>query len=307
MSERKLIVLGTASQVPTRHRNHNGYFLRWDEEGILFDPGEGTQRQMIHSGVSVSEITKILITHFHGDHCLGLAGIIQRLSLDRVPHTVEIYYPASGQIYYEHLRDSSSFYNVAKLQEHPISSAAVVFTNDKLAIETQPLDHTVETWGYRIQEREDYTMLPDKLAAAGLKGAAIQELRSQGQITLEGRTIYLKEVSTPRPGQSLAFVMDTRLCPAAFKLGRGVDLLVCESTYLSTKAREAEEYGHLTATQAATVAKEAGAKKLVLTHFSQIYPSTEPLVKEASAIHPDVVAIQDGDQVVVPKRQRVLQ
>ena len=78
MSLRELLVLGTASQVPTRHRNHNGYLLRWDGRGLLFDPGEGTQRQMIRNGVSATDITRILITHFHGDHCLGLPGIIQR-------------------------------------------------------------------------------------------------------------------------------------------------------------------------------------------------------------------------------------
>ena len=90
-SSRVFIALGTSSQVPTRQRNHNGYFVRWDASGLLFDPGEGTQRQMIFANVSASAITHILITHFHGDHCLGLAGILQRLSLDRVPHTVRIF------------------------------------------------------------------------------------------------------------------------------------------------------------------------------------------------------------------------
>src|SRR5512137_646068 len=126
MSDRKLIILGTASQVPGRTRNQNGYLLRFDSEGFLFDPGEGTQRQMILAGVSVTEITKIFITHFHGDHCLGLAGIIQRISLDRVLHEVDIYYPASGQVYYEHLRDACLFYNSARLNGHPVSASGVI-------------------------------------------------------------------------------------------------------------------------------------------------------------------------------------
>jgi ribonuclease Z len=96
MSVRKLIVLGTASQVPNRDRNQNGYFLRFDAEGFLFDPGEGTQRQMIMAGVSAGSITRIFITHFHGDHCLGLAGIIQRISLDRCRIRGGVL-PASGQ------------------------------------------------------------------------------------------------------------------------------------------------------------------------------------------------------------------
>ena len=94
---RELVVLGTASQVPTRTRNHNGYFLRWDGEGILFDPGEGTQRQMIHAGIASSEITRICITHAHGDHCYGLPGILSRMALDRVPHPIRLHYPAAGE------------------------------------------------------------------------------------------------------------------------------------------------------------------------------------------------------------------
>ena len=104
MSAREIIALGTSSQVPTRYRNHNGYLLRWDDQGILFDPGEGTQRQMIYAEVTVTQVTKICITHFHGDHSLGLAGISQRISLDRVPHEVEVYFPKSGRKYYDRLR-----------------------------------------------------------------------------------------------------------------------------------------------------------------------------------------------------------
>ena len=107
-SSRVFIALGTSSQVPTRERNHNGYFLRWDGFGLLFDPGDGTQRQMIFANVSASSITHILITHFHGDHCLGLAGIVQRLSLDRVQHRVHIFYPATGQTYFDNLRNVRS-------------------------------------------------------------------------------------------------------------------------------------------------------------------------------------------------------
>ena len=89
MPNRELVVLGTASQTPTRTRNHNGYLLRWEADGLLFDPGEGTQRQMLFAGVTASQITRICVTHFHGDHCLGLPGVLQRLSLDQVAHEVD--------------------------------------------------------------------------------------------------------------------------------------------------------------------------------------------------------------------------
>src|SRR3954469_14189544 len=104
MSVRELIVLGTSSQVPTRQRNHNGYLLRWDDEGILFDPGEGTQRQFTLAGVSPGTVTRICITHFHGDHCLGLPGMLMRLALDGGRFPVDVHYPAGGDEHLQHLR-----------------------------------------------------------------------------------------------------------------------------------------------------------------------------------------------------------
>ncbi len=303
MSARELIALGTSSQVPTRYRNHNGYLLRWDEHGLLFDPGEGTQRQMIFAEVTVTQVTKILITHFHGDHCLGLAGISQRISLDRVPHEIEVYFPRSGRKYFDRLRKASIYHDVSKIVPEPIDGPGVLNETDKLVLSCRRLDHAVETFGYRLEERDARTMLPEKLAEAGVRGPAIRKLIEDGEIEVEGRKVLLNDVSVHKPGQSFAFVMDTRMCEGAFELARGVDLFVCESTYLSSEEREARAHGHLTARQAATIAKEAGARRLVLTHFSQRYGSVKPFLDEARAIHDDVVAVRDGDRVPVPKRR----
>ncbi len=304
MSARELIVLGTSSQVPTRYRNHNGYLLRWDEEGLLFDPGEGSQRQMIYADVTVTQVTKILITHFHGDHCLGLAGLSQRISLDRVPHEIDIHYPASGQLFFERLRHASSYHDVGKVAPRPIRGEGVVHKGPKLSIRVRRLDHGIETYGYRIEEHDGRTMLPDELAKAGVVGPAIKELIRAGSLEVGGRTVKLDDVSLYKPGQKLAFVMDTRLCEAAIDLARGVDLLVCESTYLSTEERDARAHGHLTAKQAGAIAREAGARTLVLTHFSQRYGSTKPFVEEAASVFDgEIVAVRDGDRVPVPKRE----
>lgn len=306
MSCRELVVLGTSSQVPTRSRNHSGYFLHWDDEGILFDPGEGTQRQMIYAGVSMSSITKILISHFHGDHCLGLAGVSQRISLDRVPHPVEIYYPASGQAYYERLRHASIYLDVANIVDRPVRSEGIIFENDELTIEARRMEHSVETLGFRLQERDRRTMLPDKLAAADIRGPAIGRLQREGFIEVNGRTFSLEEMSLPKPGQSFAFVTDTRICEAAIELARSVDVLVCEATYLAGELEEASTHGHLTAGQAATIASRAGAKKLVLSHFSQRYTNYKLFLKEASAIHPDVITARDSDRIPIPRRKKIL-
>jgi ribonuclease BN (tRNA processing enzyme) len=121
---RELITLGTASQVPTRYRNHNGYLLRWDDEVILFDPGEGTQRQMLMAGLAVTPVRRICITHFHGDHSLGLPGILQRISLDKVPHPVTVHYPGAGQEFYDRLRHATSYWDNAEIVASPIDGAS---------------------------------------------------------------------------------------------------------------------------------------------------------------------------------------
>ncbi|MDT4953275.1 MAG: ribonuclease [Acidobacteriota bacterium] len=270
---------------------------------MLFDPGEGTQRQMTFANVSASDITKILITHFHGDHCLGLAGIWQRLSLDRVRHAVQLFYPASGQRYVENLKNASIFYNVAEVEEHPISQAGVIYESQDIFIEARLLDHTVESWGYRIQEKDSQTMLPDKLKEFGVSGQNIGRLKKEGSLDLDGRIISLESASIKRRGQSMAFVMDTRLCETAFQLADKVDLLVCESTYLASETEDAVAHGHLTATQAAEIALKAQAELLALTHFSQRYNAVEDFALEAQKIHPKVVAMRDGDVIELPKRK----
>lgn len=306
MSDRSLVVLGTASQVPTRYRNHNGYLLRWDDEGFLFDPGEGTQRQMIYADVAATAVTRVCITHFHGDHCLGLAGISQRISLDRTPHTIHAYFPASGRVYYDRLRKASIYHDVGRWAPNPIEGPGVIEQTPRFSLHALPLDHGVETYGYRLEETPGHTLQPAALAAAGVSGPRIKDLVRQGELVLDGRTVTLDEVSVPRPGQSFAFVMDTRMCDNAIELARGVDMLVCESTFLSEDEAKAREYGHLTARQAGEIAARAGAGLLVLTHFSQRYGTLEPFVAEASAVHPNVVAVRDGDVIEMPKRRRKL-
>lgn len=297
MSQRRFIALGTASQVPTRSRNHNGYFLRWDREGFLFDPGEGTQRQMIYAGVAASDITKIFITHFHGDHCLGLAGVLQRLSLDRIPHTVQIFYPKSGQEFLNNLKNASIYHQFADIEEHPISEAGIIFEDKNLTIETMELEHSAECWGYRIKEKDSVTMLPEKLKESGVERENIGKLQRSGKIKIDGQTLKLEDFSIGKKGQTFAFVMDTRVCENAYKLAENADLLVIESTYLKTETDEAISHGHLTASQAARIALEANARKLVLTHFSQRYQNIKEFLDEASVIHKDVVVVKDGDFV----------
>ncbi len=305
MSARELVVLGTASQVPTRYRNHNGYFLRWDADGLLFDPGEGTQRQMTMAGLSASQIHRIFVTHFHGDHALGLAGVIQRISLDRVGHTVHIYYPASGQVYFDRLRYSTIYMDMANIQPHPIKQPGVIAETAGYTIEAQRLDHGVETFGYTVRERDAFRMLPEKLAEFGIQGPAIGRLNREGSLQVGERTVLLSEVSEPKPGQRFAFIMDTRPCAGATRLADRADLLVCESTYLHSEQEEAWDHHHMTARQAAELAVESSARRLVLGHFSQRYADIKAFHEEAAPIFPDVHVAADLDRIAMPARRAI--
>ena len=354
MSNRELVVLGTASQAPTRSRNHNGYFLRWESEGILFDPGEGTQRQMLLAGITTSQVHRICVTHFHGDHSLGLPGVIQRISLDRVAHEVHAYFPGvladgtgspedgtgspedgtgfptdgtgsrspadgtgvpadgtgrevSGQAIFRKLRYATLYHDQADIREHPVETDGLITATKGFRLEARKLDHLVPTVGYRLVEPDGRRMLPDKLAAHGIEGPDIGHLQRDGRIvTRSGATVAVEEVSEPRPGQKFAFVMDTRLCDAAFELADHADMLVCESTFADSDADLAREYGHLTAGQAGRIAHEAGVRTLVLTHFSQRYESDNSNImtrEAAGSFGGMIVSACDLDRIPVPARR----
>lgn len=297
-------MLGTASQVPTRYRNHNGYLLRWDGEGLLFDPGEGAQRQMLLAGVPASSVTRLCLTHFHGDHCLGVPGVIQRMSLDGVQHPVWTHFPVSGGEYFARLRHASIFHDRLDVREEPVADDGAVATGAFGVLEARRLDHPVDAFGYRLVEPDGVRFVPELLARFGIHGPAVGELQRGGSVDVGGRTVGLSDVSAARRGQRFAFVMDTRLCDAVYALADGADLLVIEATFLSEDAALAAEYGHLTARQAAGVAAECGVRRLVLTHFSQRYADVARrcLAEAAEVFDGDLVIAEDLMRIPVPKR-----
>lgn len=306
MSVREIIALGTASQVPTRLRNHNGYFLRWDDEGFLFDPGEGTQRQMAFATLASSSIHRVCVTHFHGDHCLGLGGIIQRASLDRVPHPVHVHFPASGAVYFERLRYASIYYPAAEIVPSPVDekpALTVIADTPAYTLYAHALDHGVPTIGYRLEEKSGRRFEPALLAAAGVRGPLVGELARLGEVTVDGRRVHIDEVSHHRPGTIVAFVMDTRPCPGALALARDADVLVMEATYTAEDQHLATEHGHSSSADAARTALEAGARQLAITHFSQRYASTEQHVREAQAVFPNTLALHDLDRLAIARRK----
>lgn len=304
MSSRELVILGTASQSPTRQRNHNGYLLRWDGEGILFDPGEGTQRQFGFVDVTAAATTRICISHFHGDHCLGLPGIIMRLALDQGHLPVPIHYPAGGEEYFQRLCLATAGQEEAEVTPCPVGGAGVVHADSGFTIRAAPLRHKVDTVGYRVDEPDGLHFVPERLEALGIEGPAVGHLQDVGTIDVDGRTVTLEEVTEPRRGQSFAYVLDTAWCDGALDLAADADVLLCESTFLSTDEHLAEEHGHLTARQAGRLAAEAGVRLLVLTHFSPRYGDELRFADEAAMEYDgEIVSATDFDRIPFPPRR----
>lgn len=293
MSVRDLTILGCSSQQPTRLRNHGAYLLRWNQEGLLFDPGEGTQRQFIFANIAPPTVTRIFISHFHGDHCLGLGSMLMRLNLDRVEHPIHCYYPASGKVYFDRLRYGTIYHDHVQVIEHPISKEGIVHEDETFTIEAKFLDHGVDNLGWRIKEADSIKFDKEKLKASGVKGIQVREIEAKGEIMTDGKTVKLPDVSYVRKGDVFSCVIDTRYCQNAVDLAKDTKLLLCESTYLEEHADLAKAHDHMTAKQAATIAKEAGAQKLILTHFSARYRDLELFKEEAATIFPNVDVADD--------------
>lgn len=303
MSVRDIIILGCSSQQPTRYRNHGAYLLRWNDEGLLFDPGEGTQRQFIFANVAPTVVSRIFISHFHGDHCLGLGSMLMRLNLDKVTHPIHCYYPASGKKYFDRLRYGSSYHEIINVIEHPVYEPGIVEDNGHFRIEATFLEHGIENIGWRITEPDSRKFDRAKLNDKGIYGPMVRVLQENGSITINGQTVQLDDVSWIRPGDSVAVVIDTRYCQNAVAIARNARLLLCESTYQEEHKDLAYQHFHLTAKQAARIAKEAGAHQLILTHFSARYQNLKEMEAEAKSVFPNTYMAEDLKTFHFPKNE----
>lgn len=266
----KLTILGTAGQLPTRDRNQNAYFLEWPFGGILFDPGEGTQRQFTHAGISPGKVHKIFISHFHGDHCLGLPGMMQRLSLMKIPRDLHIYFPEEGQPYYDALSISSKYTRRIHFVPHPLKEGVVEETDEYL-IEAFELRHSTPVLGYRFTIKPRLRFRKDLLEKLGIGGPLLGELEHRGSAEYRGKFLTREELSYKTDEKVFAYVLDSGICDAIPDLIRNADAVLMEGTYLETEKHLADEFMHMTGEQAGRYASENHVKKLILTHFSERY------------------------------------
>lgn len=291
----EITFLGTSSMVPTKDRSHPAVFINCKNQGILMDCGEGTQRQMKIAGIKHVKINKILISHWHGDHMLGLPGLLQTLSSGSNTYsgTLEIYGPPGISTQFEKLREALDFqlnFETKIMDAKP----GVIFSNGDFRIETAELDHAVLSHGYNIIENDVRRIKTAQVKKLGIpEGPLLGRLQRNESIEWNGKTVSPDQVTELTKGKKLTIIPDTALCRNAIDLAKDADVLISESTYANDLQEKAELHKHLTAGQAGLIANKANAKKLIITHFSQRYANTQQVEEDARTVFDNVIAAND--------------
>jgi ribonuclease Z len=302
----KVIPLGTSSGKPTLRRNVSALAVVREAEWLLFDCGEGAQTQIAKAGLSPNRLVAMFITHLHGDHFNGVAGLLSTMGLDRRTRNLSVTGPKGLNEYLntlERLKVIFVNYPIELNELDVFEEPANIFQGSEYTVTTRRLEHRLFALGYRVDEhakpgrfnvqRAEELGVPEGPLWGRLQAG--EEVMSPG-----GKTVRPSDVlGAPRPGKSIAYCLDTRPCAASIDLARKVDLLIHEATYTEEFATEAQQYGHSTAAQAAYTAREAGAKQLLITHFSSRYPDPAPLLQEAREIFPNTILAEDLMEIEV--------
>jgi len=289
----KLTFLGTGAMVPTDKRNQISVLLNCKDEKILIDCGEGTQRQFRIGKINPTKITKILITHWHGDHVLGLPGLLQTLDKNQYNQVLEIYGPKNTKKYFKAMLKWFDWKLNIKVKIFEVAKKNV-FKNPDLKIESIKLNHNTHCLGYSVIENDKRRIDMKYVKKFGLKNDPIlKELQKGKNIKWKGKVINVAEATRVVKGKKVSFIMDTKFDKKIIGFVKDADLLVCESTLLHQLEAKANKYKHLTSEQAAQIAKKGKVKKLILTHFSQRYKDNKDLVNEARSIFKNSEGAED--------------
>jgi len=294
--------LGTGSAVPTRRRNHISILLQYKEENILVDCGEGTQRQFRKAKLNPCAITRILITHWHGDHILGLPGLMQTLALNGYNKTLHLYIPKGTKYHLELLFKMFIFVGNLKYEIHEIEQG-IFFEDKDFQLEAEKMEHRTPCLAYSFIEKSKLRINKSKLKKYKLKGKIIGELAKGKDIIWQGKKIQAKELTYKEEARKITFILDTLINKNAEKLAKDSDLLISEATFLENSERGkqlAKDDFHLTAKQAAQIAKASKSKKLVLVHISQRYDANPKLLlQEARKVFKNTVIAEDFDTLEI--------
>lgn len=278
----KITFLGTSSMVPTKKRNHSAIFINLESHCLLFDCGEGTQRQIQLAGFKLTKITKIFISHWHGDHVLGLPGLFLSLGASEYNKKLEIYGPKNTK---KNIKLLDSLFNFSKKINYnviEIIKSGTFYKNSDFTVSSYILDHSAPTLGFVLTESNKRNLLISKIEKLGIKrGPLLGKLQKGKSILHKGKKINPDSVTKVTKGKKITILSDTGVCSNANLAAKGADLLICEATFLDDMKEKAKEYKHLTAKQAASIAKKSKVKKLILTHFSPRYKNSIDILKEA--------------------------
>ncbi len=286
----KLTFLGTSAQIPTVTRNHSAFLLNYNSgksnENILVDCGENTQRQMRIAKISPNCLTKIFITHWHGDHTLGLPGLIQTLNAHDYKKVLDIYGPKGFKKYFELMLKAFLLEGKINFRIHEIEKGGVVFENSDFKVEAMFMEHTAPCLSYSFIEKERRRINLSYLKKIGLKsGPILKNLQEGKNIKFNKKTVSVKDATYLVRGKKITIVLDTKVNKNIEKMSKNADLLIIESTFAEDLKDKAKEYKHLTSVEAAGLAKKSKVEKLILTHISQRYEDDlTKLLKEAKKI-----------------------
>jgi ribonuclease Z len=303
MANMRLVFLGTSSAVPTVERGLSSIAVIREGELLLFDAGEGMQRNFIKAGLGMNRKMKIFISHMHADHCVGLLGLLQTMSLHGREKKIDIYgEPRIKEFWQENMR-IINFHLTFDVHVHTIEKGGVVAKEDDYQVTCCEALHSVPSLAYCLEEFDRPGTFDVKMARKlGIpEGELYGKLQHGQDIIYKGRKIQSSEViGPPRKSRKIGISGDSRPTDRLARFFTGCDVLVFESTYSHDNQQKAIENWHSTTTEAATIAKKANAARLFLTHFSARYDETSMLVQEAKAIHPMVEAAEDLKVVEIP-------
>jgi len=294
----QITFLGTSCMMPTKERNPSALFLQFKSDGILFDCGEGTQRQMKIAGLSLSKITKICISHWHGDHILGIPGLLLTIASLELNRKIDIYGPKGSKQSFKSLFGGIEFeskFNINITEVHE----GKFFENDDFALESLPMKHPVPCVGFSFLEKDRRRIKVAKVKKLGIPdGPLLGELQRGKNIEFKGKKVNAEDVTSLIKGRKIVVMTDTLMNNNCFELAANADLLICDSTYTSKLKDKAVEHGHLTSLEAAQIASRAGVKKLVLTHFSARYKNTSELEEDARTAFDNVISAFDFMKII---------
>jgi len=299
-----IVFLGTAASIPTVARALPSVVAKRKNEVLMFDCGEGVQRQMIRANVGFHRKMKVFVTHMHGDHVLGLPGLLQTMSLLDRQQKLDVYGPVGIKAFVEAIRTTVQFVLTFPIEIHEIKDEGIICQEKEYEVKAAQTDHVVPSLTYALIEKpRPGRFNPKKAETLGVPEGPLWSKLQRGEKvkTPTGRIVKPEQVvGSPRPGRKIVYSGDTRPIESLLRLAEGADLLIHEATFDDELLDKAVEDGHSTPSQAAETAKKAKVKKLILTHLSSRYKNTQSLLEQARKIFSNVTIAEDFMEIEVP-------